>query len=333
MLDGTRSVLSSVVNSQIELHARFGGVVPELASRAHIVAIEPVIREALERAGASIGDIAGFAATRGPGLTGSLLVALEAAKGAALALDRPLEGVHHLEGHLMAPFLGVAAGFDAPDWPFVALLVSGGHTSLVRCDAPGVYTELGRTLDDAAGEAFDKLSKQLGLGYPGGALIDRLAEGGDASRFALPRPLLKRVGHDFSFSGLKTATSLTMTRLGALTEVDVRDLAASFRAAVVDVLVARLLGAARHERIERVVVSGGVACNVLLRSRLLESCGAAGLGVSVPAASLCTDNAAMIGAAGYARLHGRVRSGGGFDAAGLDARSTWGLGELRPADG
>jgi N6-L-threonylcarbamoyladenine synthase len=323
VLFGTRHLVSSVVNTQIDIHAVYGGVVPELASRAHIAAIAPVVEQALRDAGITSSQLAGVVATRGPGLLGSLLVGLEFAKGLALAHQIPLLGVHHLEGHLMAPQLAVAPGFDAPEWPCVALIVSGGHTSLYYAPAPGVYEELGRTLDDAAGEAFDKLSKMVGLGYPGGQIIDVLAEQGDRTRFALPRPMLKQPGTSFSFSGLKTAAATVLEKLREPTHGDIADLAASFREAVADILAHKTMKAARQRRVECVVVSGGVASNSRLRSILREQTQAASMRLSIPPASLCTDNAAMIGAAGYARIWPLL--GSGFAQHRDDAVASWPL--------
>lgn len=326
VVDGTASLRSSVVHSQIEIHARYGGVVPELASRNHVLAIGDVVRRALDEAGVRAEDLGGIAVTRGPGLTGSLLVGVEFAKGLAGALDVPLLGVHHLEGHLMAARLGVAEGFDEMRFPCVALLVSGGHTSLYDAHAPGIYRELGRTLDDAAGEAFDKVSKRLGLGYPGGAVIDRLAEQGRADAIDFPRPMMKKGGYDFSFSGIKTAVTYWIDEHEPLSDEATRDLAASFREAVCDVLVAKAVRAARRLGYDRIVVSGGVACNRRLRSMLRERASRRSIGVSAPPPSLCTDNAAMIGAAAYGRLWGPMSGGAGFAHGTLDATSSWPLG-------
>jgi N6-L-threonylcarbamoyladenine synthase len=328
VLDGRRSCLSSVVASQVDIHARYGGVVPELASRAHILAVEPVTREALEQAGVTGDQLAAVVVTRGPGLTGSLLVALEFAKGIGLAQDIPVLGVHHLEGHLMAPWLEVAPGFDANAFPQVALLVSGGHTAMYEARAPGVYRELGRTLDDAAGEAYDKLSKMLGLGYPGGAVIDRLAAEGDPERYALPRPMLRGTDLRFSFSGLKTAVATLLGRVDAQDPQVVRDVSASFQAAVVEILTEKLFRAADRAGVDHVVVSGGVACNSRLRASVRARATATGRGASIPPPALCTDNAAMIGAAGYARA--ASRAGTGFASAALDATSSWGLADVVP---
>ncbi len=326
VLDGTRSLRSSVVHSQIDIHAQYGGVVPELASRNHVLAIGDVVRRALDEAGITARDLSGVAVTRGPGLTGSLLVGVEFAKGLAGSLDLPILGVHHLEGHLLAARLGVASGFAEPVFPCVALLVSGGHTSLYAAEAPGVYRELGRTLDDAAGEAFDKISKRLGLGYPGGAVIDGLAELGRPDAIDLPRPMLKKGGYDFSFSGIKTAVTYWIDAHEPLSDETTRDLAASFREAACEVLVAKSVRAARRLGYPQIVISGGVACNRRLRSMMLEGAGRRGISVAAPPPSLCTDNAAMIGAAGYGRLWAAMSSGAGFEGGALDATSSWSLG-------
>lgn len=325
VLSGPRTLCSNVVHSQIELHRRYGGVVPELASRSHVMAIDTVVNDALEAAGVVRDQLAGIAVTMGPGLVGSLLVGLEYARGLAWSLDIPLQPVHHIEGHLRAPFLEVTAGFDEPEWPFVGLVVSGGHSSLYLCRAPGEYEELGRTLDDAAGEAFDKVSKHLGLGYPGGAVIDRLAAEGDPAAIDFPRPMAKKGGYHFSFSGIKTAVSLHLEAAGQPEGQALHDLAASFQQAVVDVLVQKTVKAARDVGVRHVVVTGGVACNSRLRSEMQRACGERDLRLSVPPPSLCTDNAAMIGAAGYEPLAERISAGEGFSGWDLNARATWRL--------
>lgn len=326
LLDGPASLRASVVHSQVELHARYGGVVPELASRSHIMAIQPVVDSALEQAGATLAEVDGVVVTQGPGLVGALLVGLEYAKGVALALDVPLVGVNHLEGHLLAPFLAVAEGFDAPSFPFVGLVVSGGHTSIVLARAPGIYEAVGRTVDDAAGEAFDKVSKLLGMGYPGGAVIDRRARRGRADAIELPRPMIAKGGFDFSFSGLKTAVAQYVEGAGPMDEAAVDDLCASFQEAAADVLSAKLVRAARAHGVGCVVVTGGVACNSRLRELCAERARGRGLAVAVPPPWLCTDNAAMIGAAGYARARARVREGRRFGEHTMDATPSWPLG-------
>jgi N6-L-threonylcarbamoyladenine synthase len=292
-------VLSSVVSSQIDLHARFGGVVPELAGRAHLELITPVVAEALAEAGVELGangrpSIAAVAATIGPGLIGSLLVGVSTAKALALVWGVPFVGVNHLEGHLAAAFLA------EPDLtpPLVVLLVSGGHTMIVVMQGPGQYRVLGQTIDDAAGEAFDKVSVFLGLGYPGGPAIDRLAMSGDPSAIQFPRAFLDS-GYDFSFSGLKTSV---ITYVRKHPEAAVEDVAASFQEAVVDVLATKARRAATEVGASGLCLAGGVAANSALRERILDVCIADGLAAFIPERELCTDNAAMIGAAAHWRL-------------------------------
>jgi len=291
-------VVSSVVASQIDLHARFGGVVPELAGRAHIELLTPVVAEALDRAGASGSPpVDAVAVTCGPGLIGSLLVGLSHAKALAMAWEVPFVGVNHLEGHLFAALL------DHPDleWPLVVLLVSGGHTMLVLVEGLGRYRLLGQTLDDAAGEAFDKVARYLGLGYPGGPAVDRIAAEGDPDAFAFPRALMEE-GLDFSFSGLKTAVVRAVEKAPDAPSADV---AAAFQVAVVDVLVAKARRAVGATGAKGLCLAGGVAANSLLRRRVEEACHKDGVAALVPSMAMCTDNAAMIAAAGQWRLaHG-----------------------------
>ena len=291
---GGRDVLSSVVSSQIDLHARFGGVVPEIASRAHVDLIVPVVAEAMLHAGVDGPDVAAVACTVGPGLIGSLLVGVSHAKALALVWGVPFVGVNHLEGHLYASFL------EEPDLelPAVVLLVSGGHTLLILMEAPGRYRLLGGTIDDAAGEAFDKVARFLGLGYPGGPAIDRLSMEGDPNAVAFPRGL-KGEGFDFSFSGLKTSV---ITYVRKHPELDVADVAASFQEAVVDVLVTKARAAAKETGAKAICLAGGVAANSSLRERTLDACIADGLHAYLPSRAMCTDNAAMIAAAGWHRL-------------------------------
>jgi len=293
--DGT-TILSNVVASQVDVHHRYGGVVPELACRKHIEAIGLVYQSALDEAGLRLADLNAIAVTHGPGLIGALLVGVSFAKSLAYAAGKPLIPVNHLEGHICSAFL------EAPDLacPFVCLVVSGGHTDLYYCAAPGAYRLLGHTRDDAAGEAFDKVSKLLGLGYPGGPVIDHLAREGDSQAIRFPRAYLEKDSLDFSFSGLKTAV-LHYVRKHAAQQV--ADLAASFQQAVVDVLVAKTLAAARQHQASRVVVSGGVAANSQLRREMHAACAAAELQLVIPHPRLCTDNGAMIAAAAYWRLH------------------------------
>ncbi len=291
---GGTQVLSSVVSSQVDLHALYGGVVPELAGRAHLELLTPVIREALGRAGLAGGDLDAVAVTVGPGLIGSLLVGVSEAKALALAWGIPFVGVNHLEGHLFAALL------EDPgiEWPVVVLLVSGGHTLLVSMEGPGRYRLLGQTVDDAAGEAFDKVARFLGLGYPGGPVIERAAAEGDPGAFAFPRAMMGE-GLDFSFSGLKTAVVHAVRRHP---EASNRDVAASFQQAVVDVLVAKAQRAARAVGARGVCLAGGVAANGALRAALAGMCAGLGLPAHLPSMATCTDNAAMIAAAGWWQL-------------------------------
>jgi N6-L-threonylcarbamoyladenine synthase len=287
------TVLSSVVSSQIDLHARFGGVVPELAGRAHLEKLTLVVAEALERAGAPEPPEA-VAVTCGPGLVGSLLVGLSHGKGLAMAWDVPFVGVNHLEGHLFASLL------DHPDldWPLVVLLVSGGHTFLVLVEGLGRYRLLGQTLDDAAGEAFDKVARYLGLGYPGGPAIDRVAKVGDPQAFRFPRSM-RDEGYDFSFSGLKTAVARWVEAKERAGEpVPVADVAASFQEAVVDVLTRKALRACKEHGVDHLLIGGGVAANSRLRAMATERAEAMGIRVRVPRPGLCTDNGAMVAALG-----------------------------------
>lgn len=309
------TALSNVVSSQVRVHSRYGGVVPEIASRKHIEAIVPVITQALEDGGVTLEGIEAVAVTRGPGLVGSLLVGLNTAKAIAFASGLPLVGVNHLEGHIGAVFLTERK----PAFPFVALVVSGGHTSIYRVRDIGAVECLGQTRDDAAGEAFDKAAKMLNLGYPGGAVIDRLAREGDPRRIAFPRSM--RDSLDFSFSGLKTSLLHYLKKLGKpVGEQDLPHVVAAFQEAVVDVLVEKTLRAAAEVRIDRVVVSGGVAANGRLRQRFSEEADRRGVDLFIPPLRLCTDNAAMIGAVGHALLLKGKR-----DALDLNALSRWPL--------
>ncbi len=290
--DGT-AVLASVVSSQVDLHARFGGVVPEIASRAHVELLTPVIAEALVEAGVEGPDLGAVAGTVGPGLAGALLVGIAEAKALALAWGVPFVGVNHLEAHLYAAFL------DEPEMPIplVLLLVSGGHTMLVLMEDHGRYRLLGNTVDDAVGEAFDKVARFLGLGYPGGPVIDRLARTGDPEAVRFPRPMPD--GLDFSLSGLKTAV-INFTRRHP--EVEVADIAASFQAAVVDMLVAKLRRAVAETGVEAACLGGGVAANSTLRERAVAALEADGVRVLLPSRAMCTDNAAMVAAAAWWRF-------------------------------
>lgn len=302
VLDLEGGVRSDIVHSQVEAHAPYGGVVPEIASREHLARIADVVERALAEARVKPEDLVAIAATRGPGLIGALLVGLQAAKGMAQALGLPFVGVHHIEGHLMAASVDPAA----PAPPFIGLVASGGHSALYRYEGPGQATLLGETRDDAAGEAFDKTAKLLGLGYPGGAVIDRLAEEGDAGRFALPVSLKARTTYDFSFSGLKTAVRLLVEKLrreGASIEGQLlADVCASVRAVIVEALLAKAFLACRRTQVYTLVLGGGVAANALLR-REAERLGAQNdVRVYVPPRRLCTDNAVMIGACARAYL-------------------------------
>ncbi len=291
-------LLAHALHSQIEMHQAYGGVVPELASRDHIRRVLPLTQSVLEQSGHALADVGLVAYTRGPGLAGALLVGAGVACALAAALDVPVLGVHHLEGHLLSPFLSA----DPPQFPFVALLVSGGHTQLMRVDGVGRYALLGETIDDAAGEAFDKSAKLMGLGYPGGPALARLAEEGDAQAFRLPRPLLHSGDLDFSFAGLKTAVLTQARKLGDELEARKADLAASTQAAIVEVLVKKTLAALQSTGLRRVVVAGGVGANRQLRSQLDAACAQRGVRVHYPELHLCTDNGAMIAMAAAMRV-------------------------------
>ena len=290
----TPRLLAQALHSQVDMHQAYGGVVPELASRDHI-------RRMLPLTDLRLADVDVVAYTRGPGLAGALLVGAGVACALAAALDRPVIGVHHLEGHLLSPFLSA----DPPRFPFVALLVSGGHTQLMRVDDVGCYALLGETIDDAAGEAFDKSAKLLGLGYPGGPALARLADFGDSEAFALPRPLLHSGDLNFSFAGLKTAVRTQVQKLGTnVCEQDKANLAAATQAAIVDVLVRKSLAALRQTGLDRLVVAGGVGANAQLREQLALECKKRQARVHYPELALCTDNGAMIALAAAMRLQG-----------------------------
>jgi N6-L-threonylcarbamoyladenine synthase len=296
---GTPRLMAHALHSQVDMHQAYGGVVPELASRDHVRRVLPLTTQVLAQARATLEDIDVVAYTRGPGLAGALLVGAGVACSLAAALGRPVIGIHHLEGHLLSPFLSA----DPPEFPFVALLVSGGHTQLMRVNAVASYTLLGESIDDAAGEAFDKSAKLMGLGYPGGPALARLAEFGDASTFALPRPLLHSGNLDFSFAGLKTAVRTQLLKLGGnVCEQDKAHLAASTQQAIVDVLVRKSLQALRDTGLARIVVAGGVGANARLREQLNLECTKRNVQVHYPELSLCTDNGAMIALAAAMRL-------------------------------
>ena len=318
-------VLSSVVASQDDVHAKYGGVVPELASRRHLECIGPVVQEALSRAGTSFAGLDAIAVTAGPGLVGSLLVGVCAAKAMAWQLGIPLIAVNHLEGHVRSPFI------DHPgiELPAIALIVSGGHTALYLCPEEGVYRQLARTRDDAAGEAFDKVAKFLGLAYPGGPVIDRIAEGANEHAIEFPRAVMKDHSLDFSFSGLKTAVRLRATKDGLAhggqaaveSSTAVPDLVASFQLAVVEALVETTLRACRRENVATVILAGGVACNRRLRAAFGHAAATSGLSVYMPSARYTTDNAAMIAAAAFLQYEQGV-----FAGHDLNADPNWKLG-------
>lgn len=291
-----RQILANIVSSQDEIHRPFGGVVPELASRHHLRNVLPIIDQALRMAGRRLEQLDGIAVTHGPGLVGSLLVGISVAKALVVAADLPLIGVNHLEGHLLSAQLEHEVAF-----PFLCLLVSGGHTSLYLARDWGEYQLLGATRDDAAGEAFDKAAKMLGLGYPGGRVINHLARGGDPTAIRFPRAHLKTGKYDFSFSGLKTALRQFLQGQGRLAH-RTEDIAASYQEAIVDMLIERTVQAVRDLQIERVVVAGGVSANSRLRQRMSEEGEQRGLRIYIPSPKLCTDNAAMIAFAGAWRL-------------------------------
>ncbi len=321
--DGAPRLLAEALHSQAEMHADYGGVVPELASRDHIRRVLPLARQVLRDAGLALADVDLVAYTRGPGLAGALLVGAGVAVALAAALGRPALGVHHLEGHLLSPFLAE----ETPRFPFVALLVSGGHTQLMHVAGVGRYDLLGETIDDAAGEAFDKSAKLLGLGYPGGPLLAQLAEQGDPRAYPLPRPLLHSGDLDFSFAGLKTAVMTQARKLGPEMSAQQRaDLAASAQAAIVDVLVAKALRALKDSGTQRLVVAGGVGANRQLRQQL--DAGAARLRAQVhyPPLALCTDNGAMIALAAALRVQHGLASPARDGA--FDVRPRWPLAEI-----
>ncbi|WP_298272055.1 tRNA (adenosine(37)-N6)-threonylcarbamoyltransferase complex transferase subunit TsaD [Geobacter sp.] len=315
-----RTILSNVVATQVKDHAEYGGVVPEIASRKHLELIPVVIAEALRAAAVPIDGIEGVAVTQGPGLAGALLVGISVAKAIAFARGVPIVGVNHIEGHLSAIFL------ERPvEFPFVALAVSGGHTHLYRVDGIGRYATLGQTLDDAAGEAFDKVAKLLGLPYPGGVEVDRLAASGDPERIPFPRPLFHDGSYNFSFSGLKTAVLTHLKKHPDFSSgQNLRDICASFQRAVCDVLVAKTFQAAQDAGVERVVMAGGVACNSALRRAMGEAAARKGMELSIPSPVLCSDNAAMIAVPGDYYLVRGIRG----DLS-LDALVSWPLDTLK----
>jgi N6-L-threonylcarbamoyladenine synthase len=319
---GVPRLLAHALYSQIAMHQAYGGVVPELASRDHIRRVLPLTREVMAQAGRTLADVDVVAYTRGPGLAGALLVGAGVACALAAALGKPVMGVHHLEGHLLSPFLSA----DPPEFAFVALLVSGGHTQLMRVDRVGSYELLGETIDDAAGEAFDKSAKLMGLPYPGGPHLSKLAQQGDGAAFKLPRPLLHSGNLDFSFAGLKTAVLTQAKKLGPELENRKADLAASTQAAIVDVLIKKTLSALSQTGLKRLVVAGGVGANALLRNQLNAVCQQRGIRVHYPELEFCTDNGAMIAMAAGMRLQAgleTLQSGYTFDV-----KPRWGLDAL-----
>ena len=320
--DDTAGLLSHEIYSQIDLHRIYGGVVPELASRDHVRRLLPLLRKALEDANTLPAQIDGVAYTAGPGLIGALLTGAALGRSLAYAWNVPAIAVHHLEGHLLAPLLE----HDPPPFPHLALLVSGGHTMLIDVAAPGHYTVLGETRDDAAGEAFDKSAKLLGLPYPGGPELAKLAENGNAKRFDFPRPMLDRAGLEFSFSGLKTAVSLAVKEragAGMLDDATRADIASGVQQAIVETLVAKTLRALEQTGYDALVVAGGVGANRLLRERMAAAAARQGARVFYPRIEFCTDNAAMIAVAGIARLKAGLHE----DNA-IRARARWPLAEL-----
>ncbi|MGB3623814.1 tRNA (adenosine(37)-N6)-threonylcarbamoyltransferase complex transferase subunit TsaD [Ketobacter sp. MCCC 1A13808] len=302
LYDSDCGIVADALYSQIELHAEYGGVVPELASRDHVRKLIPLIKEVMAKAGSQPADLDAIAYTAGPGLVGALMVGASVAKSLAYAWGIPALSVHHMEGHLLAPLLED----PAPQAPFVALLVSGGHTQLVNVASIGQYQILGESLDDAAGEAFDKTAKMLGLGYPGGPNVAKAAQQGNASRFRFPRPMVDRPGLDFSFSGLKTFTLNTRNKCAeadaGLTPEDVADIAWAFQDAVVDTLTIKCKRALKQTGSKQLVVAGGVSANLLLREKLADMVAKLGAQVFYPQLRFCTDNGAMIAFAGYQRM-------------------------------
>ncbi|MDB5882726.1 MAG: tsaD [Ramlibacter sp.] len=322
---GLPVLLADALHSQIDMHQAYGGVVPELASRDHIRRVLPLAEMVLSQSGAKLADLDVVAYTRGPGLAGALLVGAGVACALGAALGKPVLGMHHLEGHLLSPFLSA----DPPQFPFVALLVSGGHTQLMRVDGVGRYQLLGETIDDAAGEAFDKSAKLMGLGYPGGPALSLLAREGDPRAFKLPRPLLHSGNLDFSFAGLKTAVLTQAKKLGEQLEARKADLAASTEAAIVEVLVKKSLAALDNTALQRLVVAGGVGANTNLRAQLDAACAQRNVRVHYPELHLCTDNGAMIAMAAAMRLQSGVQTA--TEVYAFDVKPRWPLAELNAA--
>jgi N6-L-threonylcarbamoyladenine synthase len=322
--DASPRLVAQALHSQISMHQAYGGVVPELASRDHVRRVLPLTREVLNQAGLALHDVDLIAYTQGPGLAGALLVGAGVAVSLAAALGKPVLPVHHLEGHLLSPFLSA----DPPEFPFVALLVSGGHTQLMRVDDVGAYEILGETIDDAAGEAFDKSAKLLGLPYPGGPHLARMAEFGNAAAFELPRPLLHSGKPDFSFAGLKTAVLTQVKKLGeSPCDQQRADLAAATQAAITEVLVKKSLLALKMTGLKRLVVAGGVGANTSLREQLNAACAKRGVRVHYPELNLCTDNGAMIAMAAALRVQRGMAQGEALRRdGGFEVRPRWELG-------
>ena len=326
LYDSDRGLLAHQLYSQVKMHAEFGGVVPELASRDHIRTLVPLIQATFAEAGLALGDVQGVAYTAGPGLIGALMVGAATARSLAFGWGVPALGVHHMEGHLLAPMLEA----EAPAYPFVALLVSGGHTLLVDVKAPGAYSILGESLDDAAGEAFDKTAKMMGLPYPGGPLLSQIAEQGRSGVFRFPRPMIDRPGMDFSFSGLKTSVRLQIAKHtveGVVPDATRADIACAFQEAVVETLAVKCRRALQHTGYQRLVIAGGVSANKQLRLGLAKMAQKEGSELFFPRPEFCTDNGAMIAYAGWLRLCAGQRS----DLA-LNIRPRWPLDTLEPID-
>jgi N6-L-threonylcarbamoyladenine synthase len=322
--DSEQGLMAHVLYSQVKMHAEFGGVVPELASRDHIRKLLPLIREVFDKSGLELGDVDGVAYTAGPGLVGALMVGASTARSLAFGWGVPALGVHHMEGHLLAPMLES----EPPPYPFVTLLVSGGHTMLVGVQSPGCYEILGETLDDAAGEAFDKTAKMMGLPYPGGPLLSKIADQGVAGRFKFPRPMTDRPGLEFSFSGLKTSVRLVIAKHAVdevVPEQDMADIAHGFQEAVVDTLAIKCRRALQHTGYKNLVIAGGVSANRRLRERLAELVKKERCNLYYPRSEFCTDNGAMIAYAGWLRMRG-----GQHSSLALDIKPRWPLSTLEP---